>query len=96
MNPRNLKLPFWLFNFEEIIDVFFGGRPGLEEEVDILAEHRPYPPGHVLGLQFLVAVGLVADLEVEAPHVVGLGVQQRGAAAVERLPLAEPHLRAGD
>jgi DNA helicase HerA-like ATPase len=41
MNPRNLKLPFWLFNFEEIVDVFFGGRPGLEEEVDILAEVIP-------------------------------------------------------
>jgi hypothetical protein len=27
LNPRNLKLPFWLFNFEEIVDVLFGGRP---------------------------------------------------------------------
>ena len=25
LNPRNLKLPFWLFNFEEIVDVIFGG-----------------------------------------------------------------------
>ena len=41
LNPRNLKLPFWLFNFEEIVDVFFGGRPGLEEEVDILSEVIP-------------------------------------------------------
>jgi hypothetical protein len=31
LNPRNLKLPFWLFNFEETIDVFFGGRPGVDE-----------------------------------------------------------------
>ena len=23
VNPSNLKLPFWLFNFEEIVDVFF-------------------------------------------------------------------------
>ena len=29
LSPRNLKLPFWLFNFEEIVDVFFGGRPGV-------------------------------------------------------------------
>jgi uncharacterized protein len=41
LNPNNIKLPFWLFNFEEIIDVFFGGRPGLEEEIDILAEIIP-------------------------------------------------------
>src|SRR5262249_43803683 len=31
LSPRNLKLPFWLFNFEEITDVLFGGRPGLDE-----------------------------------------------------------------
>ena len=29
VNPRNLRLPFWLFNFDEIIDVFFGGRAWL-------------------------------------------------------------------
>jgi uncharacterized protein len=41
INPANLKLPFWLFNFEEIVDVIFGGRPGLEEAVEILAEVIP-------------------------------------------------------
>jgi DNA helicase HerA-like ATPase len=41
LNPRNLKLPFWLFNFEEAIDVFFGGRPGVDEEVAVLAELIP-------------------------------------------------------
>ena len=25
LTPRNLRLPFWLFNFEETIDAFFGG-----------------------------------------------------------------------
>ena len=41
LNPRNLKLPFWLFNFEEIVDVLFGGRPGVPEELDILSEVIP-------------------------------------------------------
>jgi DNA helicase HerA-like ATPase len=41
LNPGNIKLPFWLYNFEEIVDVFFGGRPGLDEEVDILSEVIP-------------------------------------------------------
>jgi DNA helicase HerA-like ATPase len=41
LNPRNLKLPFWLFNFEETIDVFFAGRPGVDEEVAVLAELIP-------------------------------------------------------
>src|SRR5262249_50017983 len=29
------------FNFEEIVDVVFGGRPGLQDEVDILSEVVP-------------------------------------------------------
>jgi uncharacterized protein len=41
LNPNNIRLPFWLYNFEEIVDVFFGGRPGLDEEVDILSEAIP-------------------------------------------------------
>ena len=41
LNPRNLRLPFWLFNFEEIIDVIFGARPGVDEEVEILSEVIP-------------------------------------------------------
>jgi DNA helicase HerA-like ATPase len=41
LNPVNVRLPFWLFNFEEIVDVFFGGRPAVEEEVDLLAETIP-------------------------------------------------------
>jgi DNA helicase HerA-like ATPase len=41
LNPNNIKLPFWLFNFDEIVDVLFGGRPGLEEEVDFLSEVIP-------------------------------------------------------
>src|ERR1700743_233831 len=45
LNPRNLKLPFWLFNFEEIVDVLFAGRPGIPEELDILAEVVPMAKG---------------------------------------------------
>jgi DNA helicase HerA-like ATPase len=41
LNPRNLRLPFWLFNFEEMIDVLFGDRQGIVEEVEILSEVIP-------------------------------------------------------
>jgi DNA helicase HerA-like ATPase len=41
VNPGNLRLPFWLFNFEEIVDVLFGGRPGSPEEIEILSEIIP-------------------------------------------------------
>jgi hypothetical protein len=41
LNPRNLKLPFWLFNFEEFVDVLFSGRPGVPEETEVLSEVLP-------------------------------------------------------
>ena len=41
MNQRNLKLPFWMFNFDEFVDVIYGGHPGVTEELDILAELIP-------------------------------------------------------
>ncbi|BAT59959.1 AAA-like domain protein [Variibacter gotjawalensis] len=41
ITPRNLKLPFWLFNFEEFVDVIYGGRPGPDEGVDVLGELIP-------------------------------------------------------
>ena len=41
ITPRSLKLPFWLFNFEEIVDVIYGGRPPVVEEIEILSELIP-------------------------------------------------------
>src|SRR5437762_484594 len=57
LNPRNLKLPFWLFNFEEIVDVLFAGRPGVPEELDILAEVIPIAKGIYTQYQNAARVG---------------------------------------
>ena len=46
LNPRNLKLPFWLFNFEEIVDVLLrAAARACQEELDILAEVIPLAKG---------------------------------------------------
>src|ERR1700743_398204 len=58
LNPRNLKLPFWLFNFEEIVDVLFAGRPGVPEELDILAEVIPLAKGICTQYQNADRIGL--------------------------------------
>src|SRR5690242_13783261 len=58
INPRNLKLPFWLFNFEEIVDVLFAGRPGVPEELDILAEVIPLAKGIYTTYQNADRIGL--------------------------------------
>ncbi len=41
VSPTNLRLPFWLFNFEEFTDALFRGRPVVDEEVAALAEFIP-------------------------------------------------------
>lgn len=47
----NLKLPFWLFNFEEMIDVIYSGRPSVPEEVEILAELIPIAKAAYMSLK---------------------------------------------
>jgi DNA helicase HerA-like ATPase len=51
LNPNNLRLPYWLFNFEETVDVFFRGRPGLEEEVEILTQLIPQAKAQFASVQ---------------------------------------------
>lgn len=41
IDVETLKLPFWLFNFDELTDALYGGRPPVLEELDILAEVIP-------------------------------------------------------
>jgi DNA helicase HerA-like ATPase len=41
IGAENLRLPFWLFNFEEIVGVIYGGKPASPEELEILAELIP-------------------------------------------------------
>ena len=41
IEPHNLNLPFWLFTFEEIVEVVLGGEKDRETEIEILAELIP-------------------------------------------------------
>jgi len=45
VSSAQLKLPFWLFNFEEFVDALYYGRPGVEDEIEILAEQIPIAKG---------------------------------------------------
>ncbi|HMH62784.1 MAG TPA: DUF87 domain-containing protein [Bradyrhizobium sp.] len=76
LNPRNLKLPFWLFNFEEIVDVLFGGRPGVPEELDILAEVIPMAKGIYTQYQNADRIGL-KRLDPKAGYTVDTPVPYR-------------------
>lgn len=39
--PQNLRLPFWLFNLDELSEVLFRGHPNVEREIEVLAELLP-------------------------------------------------------
>lgn len=41
LSPRNVRLPFWFFNFEETIEAIFGGSAVTDEEREILSEAIP-------------------------------------------------------
>lgn len=45
IGAENLRLPFWLFNFEETLNVLYAGKPPGPEEVEILAELIPVAKG---------------------------------------------------
>ena len=80
LTPRNLRLPFWLFNFEETVDAFFGGRPGIDEEVEILSGGDPGGQGRLRAAQGLAATA--ALIEEEGP------AQTPATASTRRCPTA--------
>lgn len=42
LTPSTFRLPFWLFNFDELLEVLYGGRAGsLSDEVEILSDLVP-------------------------------------------------------
>ena len=41
ISPRNMQLPFWLLNFEEIVEVLIGDPAERKAEIEILQELIP-------------------------------------------------------
>ena len=41
VSPRNMQLPYWLLNFEELVEVLIGDRTGRKAEIEILQDLIP-------------------------------------------------------
>ncbi len=41
ISPTNMNLPFWLLNFEEIVEILIGQQPNREPDVEVLREMIP-------------------------------------------------------
>jgi DNA helicase HerA-like ATPase len=76
VSPRNLNLPFWLFNFEEITDVIYRRRPGVDEEVDALADLIPLAKARYAQKQERASSLIRRDLD-DAGHTVDSPVPYR-------------------
>ena len=79
----NLNLPFWLFTFEELLEVIYAGRPGNPEEIEILAEVIPLAKGrysHSRGRADPKSTGYTVDTPVPywLPDVLALLDEQIG------------------
>ncbi len=69
----------------------FVERDPLELEL-VVTEHARDPRPHVLRLLLDDGIGIAIELEIDAPDIVGLPVQQRGAAGMKRRIEPEPAL----
>ncbi|HET9069314.1 MAG TPA: DUF87 domain-containing protein [Amaricoccus sp.] len=56
VGAENLRLPFWLFNFEETLNVLYGGKAPAAEEAEILAELIPVAKAKYLATPERVSV----------------------------------------
>lgn len=41
IQPANMSLPFWLLNFEEVVEILIGNQPNREQDIEILRELIP-------------------------------------------------------
>jgi DNA helicase HerA-like ATPase len=41
ISPENMNLPFWLLNFDEVVEIVIGGQVGREADIEILRELIP-------------------------------------------------------
>ncbi|WP_161139966.1 ATP-binding protein [Propylenella binzhouense] len=76
ISPRNLNLPYWLFNFEEFTDVIYRRRPGVPEELDALADFIPLAKARYAQKQEKSSLLLRRDVD-DAGHTVDSPVPYR-------------------
>ncbi len=41
IQPANMSLPFWMLNFEEVVEILIGNQPNREQDIEILRELIP-------------------------------------------------------
>ena len=99
LRPGNLRLPFWLFNFDELVEVIFGRRPDVMDEIGLLSELIPLAKNEYARIQGRRPHQLPPDRARRRPLHRGLAgaLPDGGPGRAGRQPhgqAREPHRRA--
>ena len=63
ITPDNMTLPFWLLNFDEIVEILIGQQPGRETDVEVLRELIPAAKARYMANQRRDRVGTRAVID---------------------------------
>ena len=81
LGPENLKLPFWLFNFDEIVQIIFGTRGRADLETGLLAELIPLAKTEYARtrqtLRSSYKVGAIGRRAIHGRHAGAVSVRRR-------------------
>ncbi len=72
ITPENMILPFWLLNFEEIVEILIGQQSGREADTEILRELIPQAKMRYLNNQRRDRNGIVRGRELTDPTNIGV------------------------
>lgn len=72
ISPTNMNLPFWLLNFEEIVEILIGQQPNRETDIEVLRELIPVAKVRFLNNQRRERPALQRAREQAEPSSIGV------------------------
>lgn len=72
ISPANMTLPFWLLNFEEIVEILIGQQPNREADIEVLRELIPVAKLRFMNNQRRERAGLQRTRELVEASSIGV------------------------
>jgi DNA helicase HerA-like ATPase len=69
VTPDNMNLPFWLLNFEEIVEILIGQQPNREPDIEVLRELIPLAKARYMANQRRDRSAPAARLPMDASNI---------------------------
>jgi uncharacterized protein len=72
ITPDNMNLPFWLLNFDEIVEILIGQQPNREPDVEVLRELIPLAKTRYMNNQRRDRNGVIRGRDAGEPNNIGV------------------------